>query len=54
MTLARRIKRLHKGERFSVGNEKERIEACKIIKVLREAGVLTGEVITKKLEVIAL
>lgn len=46
MTLASKIRNIKPHERIAIGGKKERIEACKIIKVFRDSGVLTLDVIT--------
>lgn len=48
MDLANRIKRLASGERFEISGKRERISACKAIRVLRDAGVLKLDVITRE------
>jgi hypothetical protein len=48
LNLASKIKALKSGQRFSINGKKARNEANRAIKTLRDAGVLTVEVITRE------
>lgn len=48
LTLANKIRNLKKGQSFPLADKKERENACRNIKALRDAGILTLEVITRK------
>lgn len=48
LNLASKIKNLKLGEHFMVGSEQERQAVCRTAKVLKEAGAIAFDIVTKK------
>ena len=46
LSLAARIKRMKKGDRFTISDKKERIRACQAINILKDAGSVTLDIRT--------
>lgn len=50
MEIAQRLKGMKRGGEFSVGTNKERIIALNVAKVLRNAGTIDFQIVTRKNE----